>query len=76
MKVVKTYHGCRVVAENVGDDPLPWMFSVEYDGTTHRYAGIPNKCHSCRSALRRGWWRAKWLNEGTYDQRYQPMNVI
>lgn len=51
--------------------PYPWRFSVtDPVGTEHKYAGIPNQCETKHSALMRGWWRAKWFNDGTYHKRY------
>jgi len=70
-RLVKCYHGCEVVASRYADaGPYPWTFTVKHNGALHRYGGIPNKCETAASALRRGWWRAKWLAEGTYDQHY------
>jgi len=69
--VTKTYFGCTVTAMNKGWSPSTWMFKVERDGQSWEFFGVPNYCDSVRSALRRGWWRAKWISEGTYDQHYQ-----
>jgi len=73
-RVIKKYHGCEVIAKKVDygfDHPYPWTFEIiDSDGTKRSYYGIANKCRSAASALRRGWWRAKWLADGTYDQRY------
>ena len=70
--VVKQYHGCEVTATKVGAawHPYPWRFKVKHKGKTHLYAGTPNQCATAASALRRGWWRAKWLDDGTYSKRY------
>ena len=72
--IIKNYHGCKVVAEKIDygyDHPYPWTFEIiDSTGTKRTYAGIPNKCKSAEHALRRGWWRAKWLADGTYNQRY------
>lgn len=72
--IIKNYHGCQVVANKIDygyDHPYPWSFEIiDQNGIKHSYWGIPNKCHTAASALRRGWWRAKWLSDGTYSQRY------
>jgi len=69
--VVKNYHGCTVtVTKSTIETPYPWTFTVEHNGIMHRYGGIPNHCETHLSALRRGWWRAKWLSDGTYDEHY------
>jgi hypothetical protein len=70
---VRRYHGCEVIAIRSHDEwhPYPWVFTVrEPNGTIHQYGGIPNQCATAKAALRRGWWRAKWLAEGTYEQHY------
>ena len=72
----KRYHGCKVVAFipiHCPDwHPYPWSFRVtDSEGVIRMFAGTPNQCASRRSALRRGWWRAKWLSEGTFSQRYR-----
>lgn len=57
--------------------PFPWAFSVQEDGGHEKlFAGIPNQCETKHSALMRGWYRAKWINEGTYDQHYVPMPYL
>lgn len=72
--IIKNYHGCQVVAKKIDydyDHPFPWSFEIiDSNGIKHSYWGIPNKCKSAASALRRGWWRAKWLSDGTYSGRY------
>ena len=69
--VSKTYFGCTVTAMRRGTTPNIWMFKIERDGSSWEFYGVPNYCYSVASALRRGWWRAKWIAEGTYDQHYQ-----
>lgn len=51
--------------------PYPWRFAVTYRGVRHEFSGIANKCATRRAATMRAWWRAKWLENGTYDQRYR-----
>ena len=71
---VRTYFGCRVEASRAGPPwhPYPWRFTVtEPDGKEHAFVGIPNQCATARSALRRGWWRARWLADGTFPLRYR-----
>ena len=48
----------------------PWRFSIMIEGQRHFYAGLPNKCETKASALKRAWHRAKWLKEGSYHSRY------
>jgi hypothetical protein len=71
----KRYHGCIVrayVSVFAKNSPYPWMFHVEApDGTIRRYLGIPNTLETRAQALRRGWWRAKWVSDGTIDERYR-----
>lgn len=51
---------------------FPWLFSVQEDGKDERrFIGIPNYCGTRREASMRGLWRARWLNDGTFHQRYR-----
>lgn len=53
--------------------PYPWRFTVQKDGQPKKhFGGIPNQCETKHSALMRGWWRAKWINDGTFNTRYGP----
>ena len=50
---------------------VPWRFSIkEPNGKEWQYIGIPNYCTSKLSALRRAWYRVKWMREGTVNQHY------
>lgn len=50
---------------------IPWRFSVTGpDGKEWKYIGIPNYCSTKQSALMRAWYRAKWINNGTIEERY------
>jgi hypothetical protein len=51
--------------------PYPWGFAVTYRGVRHEFAGLPNQCATKRQASIRARWRAKWLEDGTYAQRYR-----
>ena len=54
--------------------PYPWRFSIQEDGQpVKHFGGVPNKCETEHSALMRGWYRAKWINEGTYTQKYKEI---
>lgn len=72
--IIKNYHGCKVIAKKIDygyDHPYPWSFQIiDQNGNKREYFGIPNKCETAASALRRGWYRAKWLADGTYNERY------
>lgn len=49
-----------------------WRFKIICrDGSVRHFAGVPNYCYSKRSALRRAWWRCKWLNDGTFSEHYK-----
>jgi hypothetical protein len=73
---VATYFGSIVMAlYHETEEPYPWVFTVrEPNGTLHRYGGIPNRCATAASALRRGWWRAKWMADGSYAGRYATVS--
>ena len=69
----RVYFGCTVVAYQPPYPcrAYPWMFKIRTpEGRELTFAGISNRCGTRASALRRGWWRAKWLANGTFDQRY------
>ena len=73
--VTKIYHGCEVTAfrtENTEKwyPAFPWRFSVKHNSTRHSYVGMPNYVETKAKALKRGWYRAMWLNDGTYHNRY------
>lgn len=75
-EIRKTYFGAEVVAfiteATETWHPYPWRFRViGPDGVQHAYAGIPNQCATRAQALRRGWWRAKWLADGSHNRRYR-----
>lgn len=71
-EIIKTYFGCTVRAfiPPFPCSTFPWMFQVTYQNRTYEFAGIPNRCERPAQALRRGWWRAKWLSEGKWSQHY------
>ena len=50
--------------------PYPWNSAIHDGYGWHHFLGIPNKVETCASALKRAWYRAKWMNEGTLKQRY------
>jgi hypothetical protein len=55
---------------------FPWRFKIEHNGETREYSGMPNYCETSRAALKRAWYRAKWLSEGTYHQRYKVTSIV
>lgn len=50
--------------------PYPWMFAVTYKGVRHTFTGIKNKSATKRAATMRARWRARWLENGAFEQRY------
>lgn len=48
----------------------PWRFQVVHEGKTRTFAGVPNYLETKAKALKRAWWRAKWLSTGEYHKRY------
>ncbi len=73
MEVTKVYFGQKVTAwrSEFAHPAYPWCLRIEGPGGTWTFGGIPNCCETSRQALRRGWWRAKWISEGTFDNRYK-----
>lgn len=41
------------------------------NGEEWQYIGFPNYCDSKRAALKRAWYRIKWMREGTMGEHYQ-----
>ena len=69
----KEYFGIKVEVWKIDSTwhPYPWRFRlIEPCGKTHVFAGVPNQCESPKSALKRAWYRAKWIKQGTYNQKY------
>jgi hypothetical protein len=75
------YFGCSVTAfvtENTNENypAFPWRFEINTpDGKNRKYWGMPNYVETKRKALKRGWWRAKWLAEDTYSKRYKKKGI-
>lgn len=52
--------------------PYPWRFAViDQHGKRWMFAGIPNQCETKRAATMRAKWRAKWMADGTFHNRYR-----
>ncbi|GEM_PF-3697776 len=51
--------------------PYPWRFAITHKGKRHEFCGAPNKCKTPGAALRRAQQRLKWLEDGTYAERYK-----
>lgn len=68
------FFGCTVNVWKINSSwhPYPWGFSViDLNGKEHRFGGIPNQCETEHSALMRGWYRAKWIADGSFYKRYK-----
>lgn len=69
----KEYFGCLVTVWRIKGPYwgcCPWRFSVEHEGVTRSYAGVSNYVETKAKALKRAWYRAKWLADGSYHDRY------
>ena len=49
---------------------FPWSFAIRDGDAWLHFAGIPNVVETRAKALKRGWYRAKWLHDGTWNQHY------
>lgn len=70
------YFGHRVEVWEGWEGSYPWKFRILASKPGERYqwiwfAGIPNKCGTRRSALKRAWYRCKWLSEGRFEEYYE-----
>ena len=50
---------------------FPWRYEIECDEKLISFSGVPNYLESKRKALKRAWFRAKWLRDGTFNNKYQ-----
>lgn len=73
------YFGCLIEVWRI-KGPIwgayPWRYAVTHNGKRREYTGVPNYMESKRSALKKAWWRAKWLFDGTYADKYKPEQDI
>ncbi len=56
---------CRAYTTEFTEDTCyPWLFEIDApNGKTRCYCGIPNRCETSKSALKRAWYRAKEIRE-------------
>lgn len=72
--IKKTYFNHQAIVWKGKEDwhPFPWCFKIiTPDGRELVFAGVPNQMETSAQALKRAWWRCKWLSDGTYNQRYR-----
>ena len=55
---------------------FPWRFKIKHNGTERDFSGMSNYVETKARALKRGWWRAKWLSEGAYFNHYKKREKI
>lgn len=51
---------------------FPWTYEIEHNGKLITFHGIPNMRETKRSALKKAYYRAKWLDEDTFNTHYYP----
>lgn len=63
----------ELIQDDYGDlvHPYPWRFAIRFKGERHEFAGIPNKCKSPGAALRRAQTRLRWMENGTFKEKYK-----
>jgi len=69
----KEYFGCKVKVWRIKGPywgSHPWRFCITHNGKTHNFTGVPNYCISKMQALKRAWWRSRWLDSGEWDKHY------
>lgn len=61
----------EIVVWKVDDEihPYPWRFKIVRGKESWEFYGIPNCCHSRRSAMARARARVKWIEDGTISDR-------
>jgi hypothetical protein len=50
---------------------FPWRYEIEYDNKIISFSGIPNYLESKRKALKKAWFRAKWISDGEFNNKYK-----
>jgi hypothetical protein len=68
-----SYFGCDIVVWKIKGPywrDYPWRFAITHEGSERRYGGSPNFMETKAQALKRAWYRAKWLSTGEYGQKY------
>lgn len=51
--------------------PYPWRYEIITPTGKHlHFSGVPNQLETRRAALKKAWWRAKWISEGTFEKKY------
>lgn len=75
-EINKSYFGlsCRIYTTSNSEKyypDFPWNFEIEYNGKLLSFGGIPNMVESPQKAMKRAWYRAKWLVDGSYNSRYK-----
>lgn len=69
-----TYFNCKVEVWRIKGpywSCAPWRFAVTHNGKRRAFRGVPNYVETKAKALKRAWYRAKWLANGEYETRYQ-----
>lgn len=72
----KKYFGYMVVAFTTENSLkyyslFPWNFAIQKGKGWIYFIGIPNQVETRSKALRRAWYRAKWLKDGTWNNHYK-----
>lgn len=67
------YFGCEIEVWRIKGPycgSYPWRFAITHEGKQRNYVGMPNSVDTKAKALKRAWYRAKWISTGEYDQKY------
>ncbi len=69
---VTVYFDCEVTVWRTSGlwPSYPWRYAVTYKGKKREFSGVPNYLETKKAALKKAWWRAKWLSDGTFGSRY------
>lgn len=51
--------------------PYPWRFAITFKGKRIEFCGMPNKCATPGAALRRAQVRLRWMENGTFEEKYK-----
>ena len=68
------YFGCKVEVWRIKGPywgSYPWRYAVTYSGQRREFSGVPNYLETKKAALKKAWWRAKWMHDGSFSERYK-----
>lgn len=60
----------RRILQGNWSEAAPFIYEFIWEGKTRNFVGVPNQCRTRHAAIMRGWYRCRWLNQGTFSDYY------